>query len=96
MPDFKPKGYNSLSPYFIVRDAEKFITLIQNIFNAELLRKFERPDGRIMHAELKIDDSVVMLGEATDSYPPNQLLVHVYVPDVDSVFKSAIELAVHQ
>ncbi|NNE76864.1 MAG: hypothetical protein HKN31_07300 [Pricia sp.] len=71
---FKPKGYNSVSPYFVVDGAKKLIDLLVKIFDAEELRKYEMPDGTIMHAEIKIDDSVLMFGNSSDQYPPNQLL----------------------
>ncbi len=88
---FKPAGYNSVSPYFIVRDAQKFISLIKNIFDATELRRFNLPDGSIMHAEFRIDDSVIMLGEASEEYPPVPVVMHVYVPDVDQTFQKAVD-----
>ena len=88
--DFKPQGYNSVSPYFVVSDGDKFIELISHIFNAKPLRRYENEDGSIMHAELQIDDSVIMIGESNESYPPITHLVHVYVSDVDTVFEKAI------
>jgi len=48
-------------------------------------------DGTIMHAEIQIDDSVIMLGDSSDKYPPVSLVMHVYVPDVDKTFEKAIE-----
>ena len=89
---FKPKGYNSVSPYFVVNGAKKLIDLLIKIFGAEELRKYDMPDGTIMHAEIKIDDSVLMFGNSSDKFPPNQLLTHIYVPDVDSVFQKALDL----
>jgi uncharacterized glyoxalase superfamily protein PhnB len=90
--NFKPIGYNSVSPYFVVDGAKKLIDLLVAIFNAEQLRIYDMPDGTIMHAEIKIDDSVLMFGNSSDNYPPNQLLTHIYVPDVDQVFQKAIDL----
>jgi len=90
--NFKPVGYNSLSPYFIVDNCPKMIELLKAIFDAEELRKYEHQDGTIMHAELKIDDSVIMLSDSSKEYPGNELLVHVYVSDVHKVFKKAISL----
>jgi PhnB protein len=90
--NFKPDGYNSLSPYFIVDDCRKMIELLTGIFNAQVLRKYENPDGSIMHVELKIDDSVIMLSDSSETYPANYLLIHVYVPDVKKTFKKAISL----
>jgi len=60
---FKPTGYNSVSPYFIVNGGQKFISLIKKIFDAEELRRYDMPDGSIMHAEIQIDDSVIMIGD---------------------------------
>lgn len=88
---YKPNGYNSVSPYFIVSDAKKFITLIKKIFDATELRRFDRPDGTIMHAEYQIDDSVIMLSDASETYPPVPVVMHVYVQGVDETFQKAIE-----
>ena len=89
--DYKPKNYNSVSPYFIVAGAEKLIDLVSFIFDAKVLRRFDMPDGTIMHIEVQIDDSIIMLGEASEQFPANTLLTHIYVPNVDAVFAKAIE-----
>lgn len=89
--EFKPTGYTSVSPYFIVEDAHSFIDLLAEIFDAKLLRKYDRPDGSIMHAEVQIDDSVIMLGNSSEEYPANTLIMHVYVPDVDHTLQKAKE-----
>lgn len=91
MSSFKPTGYNSASPYFIVADAQKFIALMQTIFDAKDLRRYDLPNGKIAHAEILIDDTVVMLSDATEKYPPMPVVMHVYVADVDAVFQKAME-----
>ena len=88
--DFKPQNYNSVSPYFILKDGQKFIDLMKEIFEAKDLRRYDMPDGTIMHAEIQIDDSVIMLGEASEKFPPVQQVMHVYVPNVDEIFDKAI------
>lgn len=88
---FKPEGYNSVSPYFIVDGAEKFIQLMIQIFNAKELRRYSLPDGTIMHAEIQIDDSVLMLGNSSDKFPPVPIVMHVYVADADETFQRAID-----
>jgi PhnB protein len=88
---FKPTGYNSVSPYFIVKGAQQFIDLMKKIFGAEELRRFDKPDGTIMHAELKIDDSVIMLGDASGQWPPVPAVMHVYVANVDETFQKAVD-----
>lgn len=87
---FKPKDYNSVSPYFIVEGAQKFIDKMKEIFNAKVLRQYDMPDGSIMHVELKIDDSVIMLGDSSEKYPPVPIVMRVYVPNVDELFQKAI------
>lgn len=88
--NFKPKGYNSVSPYFIVDEADRFIDLMKQIFDAKPLREYRMPDGSIMHAEIQIDDSVIMLGNSSAKYPPITLVMHVYVSEVEEVFQKAI------
>ena len=89
---FKPSGYNSVSPYLVVDGAQKMIDLLKGIFQATELRRYDNADGSIMHAELRIDDSVIMIGDASASYPSNQSLLHVYVPDVHKTFQRALTL----
>jgi uncharacterized glyoxalase superfamily protein PhnB len=89
---YKPENYNSVSPYFIVDDCRKMIALLKDVFDAEELRRYENSDGSIMHVELRLDDSVIMLADSSKTYPANNLLIHVYVPDVHKVFGKAVGL----
>ncbi|HLO55185.1 MAG TPA: VOC family protein [Saprospiraceae bacterium] len=89
-PEFKPNGYNSASPYFIVDEAQKLIDFLVYVFDAIQLRRYDRNDGSIMHAEIKIDDSVIMLSNASKEYPAMRLVMHVYVPNVDEIFEKAV------
>ncbi|RYM31452.1 VOC family protein [Brumimicrobium glaciale] len=88
---FKPKDYNSLSPYLIVDDAENLVELLKVIFNAKELRRFNHDNGRIAHIELKLDDSVLMISNSTDIYPAHKTMLHYYVPNVFKTFHLAIE-----
>lgn len=88
---YKPTGYNSVSPYFIIEEADRFVALMKQIFDANVLREYRMPDGSIMHAELQIDDSIIMLGNASDRFPPVPIVMHVYVPDVDKIWEKALE-----
>ncbi len=88
---FKPTGYNSASPYFIVNGAQRFIDLMKEIFDAKELRRYDMPDGSIMHAEIQLDDSVIMLGDSSERFAPVPIVMHVYVPDVDATFKKAVD-----
>ena len=88
---FKPKNYNSVSPYFVVDDAEKLIDLLKDIFGATELRRYENADGTIMHAEILLDDSVLMFGNSSDRFPPVPMVLHVYVPNVDETFDKVVK-----
>ena len=89
---FKPAGYNSVSPYFIVPQAQRFIDLMVALFDAKELRRFAMPDGSVMHAELMLDDTVIMLGQASEKFPAMPIVMHVYVSDVDAAYAKAIAL----
>jgi len=87
---FKPEGYPSLSPYLITNRAADVIAFLTAAVDGSELLRFERDDGSIQHAEVRIDDSVVMMGEATAGWPAEPGHVHVYVPDVDATYASAL------
>jgi PhnB protein len=89
--NWKPESYSSVSPYLVVSDAQKVVAFAKAVFGATELRRYDMPDGSIMHVELRIDDSVIMLGDGGPKYPPFASLIHVYVDDVDAVYRRAIE-----
>lgn len=91
MSTYKPNDYNSVSPYLLVTDVSRYIELLQAIFGVTTLRMYKRVDGSINHVELRLDDSIIMLSEATEEYPPLPTMLHVYVPDVQATFDKAIE-----
>lgn len=86
--EFKPENYNSVSPYLVVDDADVALVFLEQVFGSKPLRLFRRDDGSVMHAEVRIDDSVVMLGQMTGGPDAN---IHVYVADVDAVFDRAVK-----
>lgn len=88
-PSFKPARYNSLSPYHVVRGADRYIAFLEEVFGAERLRRFTHED-RVVHAEVRIDDTVVMLSDANEQYGPNSPLTHLYVEDVDALYHRAL------
>lgn len=91
MKIFKPTNYNSLSPYLIVDDAEKLVDLLKIIFEATELRRFNHENGTIAHIELKLDDSILMISNSTETYPAHKTMLHFYVPDVFQTFNLAIK-----
>lgn len=88
---YKPSDYNSLSPYLVVNGAQELMDLMIELFHGKELRRYE-VSGRIMHAEVLIDDSVIMVADASDEFPALAHLLHLYVPDVDKTYDKAIVL----
>jgi PhnB protein len=86
----KPEGYSTVSPYLVVDDAARVIDFLQQTFGATALRRYERPDGSLMHGEMRIGDTVVMLSDATEQWPASPSVLHVYVDDVDGVYRRAL------
>ncbi|HEU4597822.1 MAG TPA: VOC family protein [Pyrinomonadaceae bacterium] len=93
-----PDGCHSLTPYLIVNDAARAIEFYKEAFGAEELMRFDGPDGKIGHAELKIGDSIMMLSdecEETGQRNPQTLGgtpvgLMLYVEDVDTVVGRAV------
>jgi uncharacterized glyoxalase superfamily protein PhnB len=87
---FKPSRYSTVSPYLISAGAERVIAFLTAVLDAKPLRRYEMPDGTIMHAEVLIDDTVVMIGESGEQWPPVPCHLHVYVEDVDATYRKAL------
>jgi PhnB protein len=90
-PGHKPDGYTTVSPYLVVDGASRTIDFLERVFGAVELRRFPDQTGKLMHAEVRIDDSVVMIADGIETWPPVPSHVHVYVPDVDAVYRRAVE-----
>lgn len=87
---YKPDNYSTISPYLIVDGASATIQFLETVFNAVELRRIPNETGKLMHAEIRIDDTVVMLADGAEGWPPLSAHVHIYVPDVDAAYQRAI------
>lgn len=86
---WKPEVYSTVSPYLLVRDAERPPGFMEAVFGVTRLPVHKRKgSGGIEHAEARIDDTVVMMGEVPDAGETHD---HVYVSDADAAFATAIE-----
>jgi len=88
---YKPQGYSSVSAYVVANDAHDVIDFLIKSFDARQTRRYDRPDGSIMHAEVQIDDTVVMIADGGGDNPAFPIWLHVYVPDVDTSYRRALE-----
>ena len=87
----KASGYSTVSPYLVVDGASGTIEFLQRVFGAVELRRFPDEQGRLMHSEVRIDDTVVMIADGGEGWPPVPSYVHVYVEDVDATYRLALE-----
>jgi PhnB protein len=94
-----PEGYRSVTPYLFVKGAAKAIEFYKNVFGASERMRMPTPDGKILHAELKIGDSIIMLTDenaqmgatSPQTLGGTSISIHVYVENVDSVAQRAVE-----
>jgi PhnB protein len=90
MSAWKPEGYSSVSPYLMCADPEGLIAFLVAVFGAGQVRRFDRPDGSLMHAEMRIDDSIVMVGGGATQHLSSEVHIHLYVPDAAAVYDRAL------
>jgi PhnB protein len=91
MQQSKPDGYSTVSPYLVVDGAAETIAFLQRVFGAEELRRFPDDSGRIIHAEVRIGDTVLMIADpGPPDWPAVAGHVHVYVEDVDASYREAL------
>jgi PhnB protein len=87
-----PEGYHTITPYLVVDGAEKIIRFVKEAFGAQpVFEPMMRPDGKVMHAEFKIGDSVVMLADTSERAQATSDMLYLYVPNVDAVYQKAIK-----
>ena len=94
-----PPGYHSVTPSLVVRDAAAAIDFYARAFGAEEVDRMVGTDGSIMHAEIRIGDSLIMLGEENEQWgtrSPQSLggvhgSLHIYVENADAAFKRALD-----
>jgi len=99
MPKPIPAGYHSVTPAIVVRDAAAAIDFYKKAFGAEEIDRMAGPDGSIMHAEIRIGDSILMLGEENEQWGTKSPLslngvhgsLHIYVEDADAAFNRALK-----
>lgn len=94
-----PDGFYTITPHLVCRNAKQAIEFYGKAFGAEHVRTHLTPDGSVMHAELKIGNSIVMLGEewpdwnvlSPQALGNSSVFLHIYTDDVDALFKRAVD-----
>jgi PhnB protein len=89
-PKFIPEGYPQVSPYLIVDEPAALIQFMTDVFGAKETRRHEDDKGRIAHAEMRIGDSVIMMGGATEQWPASPAAMYIYVEDTDAAYQRGL------
>ena len=84
-----PDGYHTVTPYLVVQGASKLIDFMKAAFGATVRTRMG-DDQRIMHAEVQIGDSVIMVADAGPGNEALGSMIHLYVDDADAFYKRAI------
>jgi PhnB protein len=85
-----PEGFHTVTPYFVADDAAKLIAFLVAGLGGKTSFIHHMPDGKVMHAQVKIGDSMVMLSDPPKGYSPIPCVLYMYVPDADAIFNSAV------
>src|ERR1700683_1009101 len=84
------KDYRSITPHFNPLRAAAMIEFLQKAFGAEEVYRAQSPDGVVHHAQVRIGDSIIGMGEAHGPYQPMPCTLHLYVPDADAAYERAL------
>jgi len=94
-----PEGYHTVTPYMMLKEASRALDFYKQALGAVELMRMAAPDGRIMHAEIRIGDSIIMIGQESPQWPElrgvesfrgSPVNIYLYVEDVDALFNRAV------
>src|SRR5690349_21611266 len=86
-----PQGYHTITPIISAKDPQKVLDFLKTAFGAKEESVFRTPEGKIMHAELQIGDSRLMVGDVMEGKSPTQSSLYLYVADPDSLYRKALQ-----
>ena len=86
-----PEGYRTVTPWIVSRDTARLMDYLKAAFGGEELARVANPDGSIGHAEMRFGDSIVMLFDAKEGWPPTPSFLRLFVADADAVCARAVE-----
>jgi PhnB protein len=85
-----PDGFHTLTPYIVASEATGLIEFLKRGLGAEVTHLSSYPDGKVMHAGLRIGDSMLMVTDALPTWPARPTGMYVYVPNVDEMYDRAM------
>lgn len=85
-----PEGYATVTPYLMSSDPDRLLDFLKAAFGAEVVEVIRQDNGKIMHAEARIVDSMIMLGGASSKWPAENSSLYLYLEDVDAAYRAAL------
>jgi PhnB protein len=85
-----PEGLRSVQPFLHLHDAHNMIPFVEAAFGAEALGVAKSPEGKVLHATIKIGNATLEIDEASGEFQPMPCYLHVYVPDTDALYAQAL------
>src|SRR5262245_26700459 len=86
----KPAGFASVTPYLVGPDIPRLHAFLRDAFGAEIVASYARPDGSIMHSEVRVGDSILEMGQSENPADSRRSELHLYVPDCDATYARAV------
>ena len=83
-------SYRTITPYLVVKDADAALRFMEAAFGGTITHCTRRDGGEVMHAEVQIGDSLIMLGQGNDQWKPKEAALYLWVPDVDGTYARAL------
>ena len=85
-----PNGFNSVTPFFMSKDPDNFIQFLEDALDAEIIHLLRQKNGQIWHAQLKIGNSMILIGDSMGKEAP-PMNIYIYTEDVDAMYHKAIK-----
>lgn len=86
-----PEGMHTVTPFLVVNQAALLMDFIKKAFNGKVTGQMDGEDGKIMHANMTIGDTVIMIADANEKFGAVQSMLYLYVEDIDSVYQQALK-----
>ncbi|MFN8179745.1 MAG: VOC family protein [bacterium] len=86
-----PEGFHTVTPYLVVSDPALLIDFLKAAFDAQEIERSVEASGRVAHAQVRVGNSMVMMGGATEKHPPQPSMLYLYVQDTEATYRAAMQ-----
>lgn len=85
-----PPGFHTVTPYFLAEDADRLLGFLEKGLGGEVTERVAGPDDVVLHAQVRLGDSMVMLGQGGGDFPPRPCFLYLYVEDARALYERAV------